>query len=103
MSEYTSSFKMDEIPTTRQQEIDFDRAMSPNLLPDIPPCNNQLYPIGAVIQEKNYPYTANLLDLDQLYSQENFTNLEHYDSHKILMIVILIQIILLFVILMKGC
>jgi len=68
------SFAMDEVPTTAQQNIDRERALAPNLLPDNPPCARQLYPAGAVLQPLNSPYTANLInpaDVARLWPQRD--------------------------------
>lgn len=113
--EYASveSFKMDEVPTTAQQRLDRERALAPNLLPDNPPCSHQLYPAGAVLQPLNRPYTANLLNpnnLSELWPkrnlQEGFGNIMKQPTDcmgymKWVSILLLVQIALLFLILTR--
>lgn len=110
------SFRMDEVPTTAQQDIDRKRALAPNLLPDNKPCSHQLYPAGAVLQPLNKPYTANLINMNDLSKlwpqrslQEGFGNININPNKntmcylKIVSVLLLVQLVLLILIWSKKC
>lgn len=72
------------------------------------PCSNQLYPAGAVNMPLNKPYTANLIDLNDLKRlwpqrslQEGFTSGNSNNCMKLVSMLILVQLVLLLLIKMK--
>lgn len=69
---------------------------------DYYPCANQLYPAGAVNMPLNRPYTANLVDLNDLNRlwpqrslQEGFSNRSQNNCMKLVAILILVQLVFL--------